>query len=1079
MDILPLGADVSSPPAQRALAAAAATTEDKEEERCAASALKSSSPLSPSLTCCSSLGSSRKQQQKRRRLDFSQVFCGGHQAELKQLLEYYEGVQRSPHPQAMAVIVESHSGMGKTVLIDRFRASILLPAQQNDDDSRRKKQPLVCRGKFEERTAASEPFSAIAEAMKELCDQIVASSSSRNSTSIGSSSGEGEDDLLLWQKRVHDGLGDEIIFLQEIFPKMERLLQNSNSANSSLLTSTTLAASAGKKSILSSSPKSFKRELKPQHSSSSCSSTLPLDFEGFGNLTEKEWRFERFRLAFRSLIRIVSTLHGAPLVLLLDDLHWADPDSVALLHTLLEDSQRHRQFMLVAATRPNMDPAAVLMQPDNSRIVNDAVRHEPLRGSTQIRLMQLRNLRPHDVTCFLLHLLERAPHSQESSEQQSPLSSLPPHERDYTEEDFRSNPDVVSLAQLIFDKTYGNSFAVLQLLRLLEQEQLVYYSPEKSQWTWDIDELMQHESTNCLGMQSHTTAAGNHVVDDHNASVVTQIVVKSLQRAPEQQRRAVVIASVFGVSHFEVTTIVHAMKFLERDCNISSSQGESETCAESRKETAGCMKFVGHGDDRNNVDMGNVYGDASSTFLDENSDDYDEDSLDPYQVNARVRIMHKVLEDAARNGFVTETEPGQYKFTHDRIREAAYSLLPPDGSHAKQLLHLRIGRQLRSWMDQFGELGTTSRTALTSSSSSVAFFTSEESLLLHATKQLNLGAKLMTDTWEKLDLAEQNFLAAELAAKKTSFSPAMEYLEQGLKHLGDAPWKEHYTLTHKLNVALARIQYSCGRFHDSVETADEILSHGKTFRDKQPVYHTKLLCLQQVHQVQAQEFVLDILDELGHKFPRRFLMLHLLYGMRKVSGLLKGMSDDDILHIPNVQPRDDEHLHDCAEFLNRLAEISFMGGDTLYFPLFAIKILELTLELGLFILSPSAFLSWGIIQGRAGKLQDAVRFGRLSLTMAQSSHGRQHFARVRLAYYGSIFFWQLPLRDGIVPVREALQQYWKFGALDYVYLDVCILNRLIFACGEPLAAIALEFEKTAEVRWFPFSLRGLIEIHGC
>jgi hypothetical protein len=64
----------------------------------------------------------------------------------------------------------------------------------------------------------------------------------------------------------------------------------------------------------------------------------------------------------------------------------------------------------------------------------------------------------------------------------------------------------------------------------------------------------------------------------------------------------------------------------------------------------------------------------------------------------------------------------------------------------------------------------------------------EESLLFHAAKQLNLGASLMEDSWEKLDLAEQNFVCAEHAARKTSFFLAIEYLEQGLKHLGDQPW---------------------------------------------------------------------------------------------------------------------------------------------------------------------------------------------------------------------------------------------------------------------------------------------------
>ena len=82
-------------------------------------------------------------------------------------------------------------------------------------------------------------------------------------------------------------------------------------------------------------------------------------------------------------------------------------------------------------------------------------------------------------------------------------------------------------------------------------------------------------------------------------------------------------------------------------------------------------------------------------------------------------------------------------------------------------------------MDQSSELGTTPReeatreetpTVLTrSSSGTAALFSSEESLLLHATKQLNLGATLITDSWERLDLAEQNFLSAELAAKKIPF----------------------------------------------------------------------------------------------------------------------------------------------------------------------------------------------------------------------------------------------------------------------------------------------------------------------
>jgi hypothetical protein len=172
--------------------------------------------------------------------------------------------------------------------------------------------------------------------------------------------------------------------------------------------------------------------------------------------------------------------------------------------------------------------AAVLMRrhdddDERNNSSGSSVRSEQvLHGSsTPIRFMQLKILMPHDITYLLLRLLERVPHSRQSpTEQHAPFkssSSSSSQEGDYyNKEDFTANPDVAPLANLIFDKTHGNAMAVLQLLRLLEQEQLLYYSLEKSQWTWDDDdERMRHELTkNCILCCSHsrTTAAatGNH-----------------------------------------------------------------------------------------------------------------------------------------------------------------------------------------------------------------------------------------------------------------------------------------------------------------------------------------------------------------------------------------------------------------------------------------------------------------------------------------------------------------------------------------------------------------------------------------
>ena len=54
--------------------------------------------------------------------------------------------------------------------------------------------------------------------------------------------------------------------------------------------------------------------------------------------------------------------------------------------------------------------------------------------------------------------------------------------------------------------------------------------------------------------------------------------------------------------------------------------------------------------------------------------------------------MHGDLREAVRNGLVFHSE-GAYRFLHDRVQEAAYSLIPEE---ARGAAHLRIGRLLAS-----------------------------------------------------------------------------------------------------------------------------------------------------------------------------------------------------------------------------------------------------------------------------------------------------------------------------------------------------------------------------------------------
>jgi predicted ATPase len=95
--------------------------------------------------------------------------------------------------------------------------------------------------------------------------------------------------------------------------------------------------------------------------------------------------------------------------------------------------------------------------------------------------------------------------------------------------------------------------------------------------------------------------------------------------------------------------------------------------------------------------------------------------------------------------------PGSYKFLHDRVQEAAYSLIPPQ---LRSEVHLRIGRQLIERM---------SPKELTES-------------IFEVVNQLNRAIDLIRDPEERLWLLRLNVIAGMKARAAIAYSSARSYL---------------------------------------------------------------------------------------------------------------------------------------------------------------------------------------------------------------------------------------------------------------------------------------------------------------
>jgi hypothetical protein len=115
--------------------------------------------------------------------------------------------------------------------------------------------------------------------------------------------------------------------------------------------------------------------------------------------------------------------------------------------------------------------------------------------------------------------------------------------------------------------------------------------------------------------------------------------------------------------------------------------------------------------------------------------------------------VHADLWEAVRQELILHLE-GVYKFVHDRIQEAAYSLIPAESRAAA---HLRIGRLLAAHSPP----------------------EQREEAIFEIVNQLNRGAALIAARDEREQLAELNLMAGKRAKLSTAYASALTYLVAG------------------------------------------------------------------------------------------------------------------------------------------------------------------------------------------------------------------------------------------------------------------------------------------------------------
>lgn len=527
----------------------------------------------------------------------------------------------------------------------------------------------------------------------------------------------------------------------------------------------------------------------------------------------------RFNMVFgRFMCVFASKSH--PLVIFFDDLQWIDPASLKLLKYIAMDLGMD-YLLLIGAYRDNEVEAGhalitTLAEISGSRAI---LRTIPLASLSFTELAGLLN------------------------------------------DTFNSRSEKIDqLTRLVYKKTAGNPFFVIQFLMTLHTRGLILFDGREHRWTWDIERIRNSDYT-------------DNVVD---------LMVAKLEDLPEATRVVLQMASCIG-NRFD-------LKGLAVISNVSADEA-----------IAHVMKGVGE-------------------------------------------------------GLLLSAGSYHYRFLHDRVQQAAYSLIPEEDL---AIVHLQIGRLL---------LINTPPAEL-------------EEKIFDLTSHLNRGLSLVFEPEEQFRIAKLNLLAGKKAKDAAAYQSAKEYLSAGISLLWEEIWTDQFDLAYGLHKEAALVEYLMSNYARSEELICMLLKKAKTVLEKADLYNILIvqytLTARYKDAIRAGRTALSLLDiSLPEKnLQKEYLLQREQYrsalGKRKIATL----ADDPEMSDPRMR-----------------AGVALLSGmmvparytDSTLFALINIVVVNISLRYGPTAKSTVGLSGFGLVlNAEMNNYQDAYELGLLALKISE------------------------------------------------------------------------------------------------
>ena len=367
----------------------------------------------------------------------------------------------------------------------------------------------------------------------------------------------------------------------------------------------------------------------------------------------------------------------------------------------------------------------------------------------------------------------------------------------------------------------------------------------------------------------------------------------------------------------------------------------------------------------------------------------------------------------------------EYRFLHDRVQQAAYTLIPEEN---KTKIHLHIGRLLLKNTNKVGQ----------------------EHQLFDIVNHLNLGRELIAEPQERKELVEMNIQVGRKAKMATAYQATVDYYKVArILSASLLSWENDYDRLLEILTESVESAFLNGDFKEVEQLAQTTLAKTPTFIEGIKVYEIKIQALIAQNQLnEAIQLGVDVLEQLGLTLPLEVSQTLIEEAFEQNNTLLTNISIEQIATYGLIE---DTYKEAIVRTITIVGLAMYVANPSLLM-LAVAKQVNLCIQYGNTSTSADAYATYGLfLCGELGDIDRGYRFGELAITVLEKFQVTEIKSLVYALVYGCIKHWCEPYSETLSELQTAYQYGLETGDLQNAAVSAYCYCTHLFICASSLS----------------------------